>query len=89
MGGVGVEKYWNPKLFIENIQGEPSRLKVWHSVSKDSQGRAFISEKAVLSARFTENMELQCFPLDTQVSLHQKYWCEMSNIGDIFHTALC
>jgi hypothetical protein len=63
---INWELYWNPKLSILNGFGELKDV-VWRSVSFDRKGEATVSEKRRVSGSFTEYMELNQFPFDTQV----------------------
>jgi len=63
---INWDKYWNPKLFVENIYNE-AKENVYYTVLFDEAGRATISEKRRVSGSFFEYMELNQFPFDTQV----------------------
>ncbi|XP_041374738.1 uncharacterized protein LOC121387632 isoform X2 [Gigantopelta aegis] len=59
------QKYWNPKLYIENTYGDPKEI-LRHRVNFNSRGEAFISEKRIIKGTFMENLELNDFPFDVQ-----------------------
>ena len=59
------DTYWNPRLHIENAE-ENVRELVWHTVSFNNSGHAYICEKRKLKGTFSENMELAQYPFDTQ-----------------------
>ena len=45
---------------------------MWHNLTFDEQGHATVVEKRRVNGTFLEYLELETFPFDTQVSLHQK-----------------
>ena len=59
---------WNPKLYIDNVIGEP---KVTASVSLEysESNEAFVIERWRCKSTFMENLELLEFPFDVQVLL--------------------
>jgi len=62
---VDWDNYWNPELVVQNLIKE-SKRKVWKSVEYSPAGEAFVLEKRRISGEFSETMELQSFPFDTQ-----------------------
>lgn len=60
------DAYWNPKLLIQNGFGDIKET-AWHSVVYDKTGVATVIEKRRVNGSFTEYMELNQFPFDTQV----------------------
>jgi len=62
------EKYWNPKLYVENNLGEPQET-VWQTLMFNSRGEATVYERRRIKGCFLENLELDEFPFDTQVRL--------------------
>lgn len=58
-------KYWNPKLFIENTVSEPSET-TWTTVCFSGDGKATMCERRRVKGCFLENLELDQFPFDTQ-----------------------
>ena len=60
------DKYWNPKLAIENAYGDTKETK-WRTVTFDSNGLATVVEKRRVNGAFLEYMELNQFPFDMQV----------------------
>ena len=67
MEGIDIKKYWSPKLYIENTLGDPKE-NIRHRVNFNDKGEAFIVEKRVIKGTFMENLELNDFPFDVQVS---------------------
>lgn len=65
--GIDIKKYWSPKLYIENTLGDPKE-NIRHRVNFNDKGEAFIVEKRVIKGTFMENLELNDFPFDVQVS---------------------
>ena len=63
---VDWENYWNPELVVQNLIKE-TKSKVWRSVDYSPAGEAFVLERRRISGEFSESMELQSFPFDTQV----------------------
>lgn len=63
-------RYWNPKLYIENAYGDPKE-QFRHRVMFNEKGEAFISEKRTVKGTFMENLELDDFPFDVQVSFSE------------------
>ena len=61
------ENYWNPKLYIDNTVGDPKET-IWKTVVFNSNQEAFIYERRRIKGVFLENMELNQFPFDTQVT---------------------
>lgn len=59
--------YWMPKLYVDNSVSE-IKDTVWHAIVRNENNEAYISERRRLKAVFLENMELNEFPFDTQVS---------------------
>ncbi|XP_069101954.1 glycine receptor subunit alpha-4-like isoform X2 [Argopecten irradians] len=62
---VDSDKYWNPDLVIRN-RTESAQRKKWCVLWFNSSGEAFIVEKRRIKGVFTEKMELQDFPFDSQ-----------------------
>ncbi|XP_013387103.1 uncharacterized protein LOC106156405 isoform X2 [Lingula anatina] len=62
---IDFEKYWNPKLFVENTVGDPKEVR-WRTLAFSSEGDAFICENQRLKGTFVENLELNDFPFDVQ-----------------------
>ena len=60
---------WNPKLYIENSLGDPKE-SIRHKLVFNEKGEAFIYEKRVAKGTFMENLELDDFPFDVQVSIN-------------------
>ncbi len=58
--------FWNPKLLVENVLGEPKE-SIWYSVVYEDDGQAHVLEKRRVRGNFLEFMELNQFPFDTQV----------------------
>lgn len=67
------EKFWNPKLYVENSLGEPQET-VWQTLMFNSRGEATVYERRRIKGCFLENLELDEFPFDTQVT-HQRSAC--------------
>jgi hypothetical protein len=65
-GAVDWSKYWNPKLFIENVIGEP-RETAFQVLTFNDHGEATVIEKRRIKGTFVENLELFEFPFDVQV----------------------
>jgi len=64
-GGVNWDEMWNPELVVQNLID--SKLeKVWRTVEHTQTGEAFVVEKRRVKGNFSESMELQSFPFDTQ-----------------------
>ena len=61
------EKFWNPKLYVENSLGEPQET-VWQTLLFNSRGEATVYERRRIKGCFLENLELDEFPFDTQVT---------------------
>ena len=59
------EKYWNPKVYVENSLGEP-RESIWQTLMFNRQGEATVCERRRIKGCFLENLELNEFPFDTQ-----------------------
>ncbi|ESN96441.1 hypothetical protein HELRODRAFT_189241 [Helobdella robusta] len=62
---INWELYWNPRLSLENVIGEPKE-QIWHTLTFDNFGQAIICEKRRVTGAFLEFMELYQFPFDTQ-----------------------
>ncbi|XP_064653059.1 uncharacterized protein LOC135503417 [Lineus longissimus] len=67
------EDYWNPDLFVPNIQGHPERDDTWYvtSTKEARHNNPVIFMRRRIKAFFNERMELRDFPLDVQ-ELHVK-----------------
>ena len=61
------DAYWNPKIYVENNLGEPKE-STWMTVMFDADGEATVYERRRIKGCFLENLELDEFPFDTQVS---------------------
>jgi hypothetical protein len=59
------EKYWNPKLYVENNLGEPKET-IWQTLLFNNKGEATVYERRRIKGCFLENLELDEFPFDTQ-----------------------
>lgn len=59
------EKYWNPKLYVENNLGEPKET-IWQTILFNQKGEAMVYERRRIKGCFLENLELDEFPFDTQ-----------------------
>ena len=66
-------KYWNPKLFVENTVSEPSET-TWNTVCFSGDGKATMCERRRVKGCFLENLELDQFPFDTQVRETVREW---------------
>ena len=64
-------KLWNPKLYIENSLGDPKE-SIRHKLVFNEKGEAFIYEKRVAKGTYMENLELDDFPFDVQVSINTR-----------------
>ncbi|XP_069101767.1 cys-loop ligand-gated ion channel-like isoform X2 [Argopecten irradians] len=62
---VDFDKYWNPDLMIQN-RTESAQRKKWCVLRFGTSGEAFIVERRRIKGVFTEKMELQDFPFDSQ-----------------------
>ena len=58
-------KLWNPQIYIENCLSE-LKDSTWKTADIDETGNAFIVERRQIRGVFSENLELQHFPLDVQ-----------------------
>ncbi|VEL43678.1 unnamed protein product [Protopolystoma xenopodis] len=62
------EEFWNPRLLIDNAQGEPKEI-VSHEVEFVAPNHeAYFVEKRRIKGVFHETLELRHFPFDCQVS---------------------
>ena len=61
------EKFWNPKLYVENNLGEPQET-IWQTLMFNAKGEATVYERRRIKGCFLENLELDEFPFDTQVT---------------------
>lgn len=59
------DKYWNPKLYVENNLGEPKET-IWQTLLFNQKGEAMVYERRRIKGCFLENLELDEFPFDTQ-----------------------
>ncbi|KAL4216649.1 hypothetical protein ACF0H5_024372 [Mactra antiquata] len=59
------KQFWNPELIIQNGMAEPKESK-WNEIRYSRQGEAFIYEMRRVKGKFSETMELNDFPFDTQ-----------------------
>lgn len=55
---------WKPELYIDNAVNDPSEKTSYKIVNED--GKFMINEIKVLKGHFSENLELENFPLDIQ-----------------------
>ncbi|XP_021342813.1 gamma-aminobutyric acid receptor subunit gamma-2-like isoform X1 [Mizuhopecten yessoensis] len=62
---VDFNKYWNPNIQIQNLTSSTKRNK-WNEIRFGKSGEAFIVERRRISGTFTEKMELEDFPFDSQ-----------------------
>ncbi|XP_078324873.1 cys-loop ligand-gated ion channel-like isoform X3 [Crassostrea virginica] len=62
---IEFNKFWNPKLYIENSLGDPKE-QIRYRLLYNDKGEAFITEKRVIKGTFMENLELDDFPFDVQ-----------------------
>ena len=67
-----MEHYWNPKLSVDNVHGDPKQT-IKYTLMKNMLGEALVCERRTIKATFIENLELHEFPFDTQVSIHPLY----------------
>lgn len=58
-------KFWNPKIYVENNLGEPKET-VWQTMMFNAKGDATVYERRRIKGCFLENLELDEFPFDTQ-----------------------
>ena len=72
------DKYWNPKIYVENNLGEPKET-IWQTLMFNARGEATIYERRRIKGCFLENLELDEFPFDTQVG-YQHFSLHMHNI---------
>ncbi|KAK2159658.1 hypothetical protein LSH36_148g00003, partial [Paralvinella palmiformis] len=59
------DRQWTPKLYIDNVLGEPKE-SIWYVLCYDDDDRCTVYEKHRLSGSFSEFLELNQFPFDTQ-----------------------
>lgn len=69
---INWDKYWNPRLCVENIYSE-AKESVHYTVLFNDAGHATVVEKRRISGSFFEYMELNQFPFDTQVRGGSRY----------------
>jgi len=63
---VDLEKLWSPKLFTENVLGNP-KTKIWKELWVEPySGEVYILEKRVVCGVWGETLELWDFPFDCQ-----------------------
>ncbi|XP_050402206.1 gamma-aminobutyric acid receptor subunit beta [Patella vulgata] len=58
-------KYWDPRLQIENYKGDLKQT-MWRDVQIGPDGEAYVLEMRRVKGTFSENLELEEFPFDTQ-----------------------
>lgn len=63
------DQFWNPELVIQNAFSDPKE-QIWHEVRHTSRGHAFLYEMRRVKGKFNETMELNDFPFDVQVRMH-------------------
>lgn len=61
------DKYWNPKVYVENSLGDPKET-IWQTLAFNKKAEAMVYEKRRIKGCFLENLELDEFPFDTQVT---------------------
>ncbi|ELU06091.1 hypothetical protein CAPTEDRAFT_202877 [Capitella teleta] len=59
------DRVWNPKIYIDNIIGEPKRTSNMR-VEYEGDGEAYCVERRRVKGTFMETMELYEFPFDVQ-----------------------
>ena len=59
------DKYWNPKMYIENSLGETNEA-IWQRLVFNRRGEATVFERRRIKGCFLENLELGEYPFDTQ-----------------------
>ena len=64
---IKFDKYWNPKIYIDNTLGEPKETITNTVVYDTNKWEAYIVERRRVKGTFLENLELFQFPFDTQV----------------------
>ena len=64
---MDLDKFWNPLLYIDNILSE-TKEATWQTATMNNRGEAYILERRRVRGVFMENLELNDFPLDVQVS---------------------
>ena len=64
---VDLDRFWNPLLYIDNILSE-TKEATWLTGTCNSRGEAYIMERRRVRGVFMENLELNDFPLDVQVT---------------------
>ena len=64
---MDLERFWNPLLYIDNILSE-TKEATWLTALPNARGEAFVLERRRVRGVFMENLELNDFPLDVQVS---------------------
>ncbi|ESN99603.1 hypothetical protein HELRODRAFT_176768 [Helobdella robusta] len=62
---IDFSSYWNPRLFVENIIGDP-KVSVTYNVTFDRDHLATVVEIRRVNGSFFEFMELNQFPFDYQ-----------------------
>ena len=72
-----MDEYWNPKLVIPNLL-DSSKDIIWKEVKFSKAEEAYIVQKRRIKGNFTEKLELENFPFDSQVRLH--YYFKTNNI---------
>lgn len=78
------EKYWNPKIYVENNLGEPKET-IWQTLMFNAKGEATIYERRRIKGCFLENLELDEFPFDTQVIIWFDFWFSICDSICILH----
>ena len=64
---IQLENFWNPLLYIDNILNE-TKDSTWLTATVNNRGEAYVLERRRVKGVFLENLELNDFPLDVQVS---------------------
>ena len=62
-----MDRFWNPLLYIDNILSE-TKEATWLTATCNGRGEAYVLERRRVRGVFLENLELNDFPLDVQVS---------------------
>ncbi|ESO05047.1 hypothetical protein HELRODRAFT_191571 [Helobdella robusta] len=85
------EEYWNPKIHIDNGVGEIKET-IWPTVMFNANGEALICERRKVKGCYSETMELQEFPFDTQdlnmTVVSERNCNEIGFLNDIEHSLI-
>lgn len=63
---VDFTKYWNPKLIVQNLI-DHKKKKTWREIQYGKSDEAYVVEKRRICGHFSEKLELDEFPFDSQV----------------------